>query len=216
MSNARFHKDHWKELIASAREKNAEQTDQGKGEESDGSTTPEKHPSQGARWATAGRLYREYFQRYRYVWLGVSLVVLTACLGMALAPDDRPNRVPVSGQVLLDDKPLTNAMIVLIPREGRSAVASLDEQGRFTLSCFGGEDGAIPGNYGIEIAMTKAPRKTDPPWPVPKMYTQHMTSGLSAEITKSTRDLVIRLTSETEEPPAQSPGDRAPPRADGK
>ena len=120
----------------------------------------------------------------------------------------------VSGQVLLDDKPLTNGMVMFIPQQGRSAVASLDAQGCFELSCFDKGDGAVPGSYRVAIAMAQAPGKDEPPWPVPSPYTNHLTSGLTAEINRSTRDLVFRLSSDLAEPAASGRATDAPLRPD--
>jgi hypothetical protein len=201
-------------LVAIAREKDTAKPGEAEMEPTGSATAPSPPAPSRSLGAASRRLYREYFQRYRYIWLGASLVVLTICLAVNIRPDERPRRVRVSGQVLLDDKPLTNGVVVLIPQQGRSAVATLDEEGRFTLSCYGKEDGAVLGSYGVEIAMAQVPGKDDPPWPVPSAYTNHRTSGLTAEITRSTRDLVFRLSSDLTEPLESGRATDAPLRPD--
>ena len=81
------HQGHWKELVALARGKNAQKPEEPQHEQT---ATPDKAgsaPQMGSRRDAARRFYREYFQRYRYVWLAASLVILAVCLGVTLGTD---------------------------------------------------------------------------------------------------------------------------------
>jgi hypothetical protein len=60
---------------------------------------------------------------------------------------------PVTGRVTYKDKPVAKASVSFTPVEGATPAASgvTDEDGRFTLSTFGIDDGALPGNYQVAI-----------------------------------------------------------------
>lgn len=76
------------------------------------------------------------------------LTLLSGCGGS----DDRPETVPVTGTVLYNGKPVEKA-IVSFSCEGapRSATGVTDAEGKFTLSTFGLNDGAIVGTHVITV-----------------------------------------------------------------
>jgi len=172
----------------------------------------EETAAQGFSLKTALHIFHEY----RYPALAVSVSLLVLCLLALNWPDHRPERVPVAGQVLIDEQPLTSGTVFFLPEGGgRPAVGRIDPNGRFTLACYDDADGAIPGRYRVEIApsslegeeLTVDPSREGTPsvgspttgevaWPVPERYLLAETSGLAVEITGPTRDLVIRLTTE--------------------
>ena len=73
---------------------------------------------------------------------------------------DRPETVPVTGTVLYNGKPVEKA-VVSFSCEGapRSAVGVSDAEGKFTLSTFGYNDGAIVGTHAVTVS--KADPKAD-------------------------------------------------------
>jgi hypothetical protein len=78
--------------------------------------------------------------------LGVMLfVLLPGC------SDGRPRRVPVSGQVLVDGKPLAFGFVRLIPHKGRPASGQVDKEGRFRLTTYTSNDGCTLGTHAVEI-----------------------------------------------------------------
>src|SRR3989304_8775852 len=81
------------------------------------------------------------------------LSAVSSCLGMSTVgcSDGRPDRVPVSGEVLIDGAPVTHGSIMFIPMGGRPAGGSIDSQGRFALSCYERKDGATTGVYRVKI-----------------------------------------------------------------
>jgi len=202
---------HWKELLAdqATRKKEgtetevkapvkkkaekkvqAEAAEQSEAEEADEDEAEFEDEDQVSRWKTALVL----FHRYRYPSLAVSLVILAISLFVAYGPDDRPYRVPVSGIVRIDGKPLTSGTILFIPEDGAHAsIGAISDMGRFTLTCFDGNDGAVPGSHRMEIAPSQAPEEGDPPWTVPQKYTNCETSGLTAVISGRTDDLLVNL-----------------------
>jgi hypothetical protein len=124
----------------------------------------------------------------------VAVYILTI-MGLALAGcgDDRPTRVKVSGQVLIDGQPLTFGHVRFVPKGARPSEGSLDENGRFTLTCYDGEDGAVPGVHRVEVAAGEPLSSTQMRWHAPKKYADFSTSGLEQEITGDTDSVVIEL-----------------------
>lgn len=131
---------------------------------------------------------------------------LVATAGLLLAgcgggDDGRPERVPVSGTVMYNGKPLENAGVTFVPKgEGkRSATGATDAQGRYRLTTFDTNDGAIIGNHDVAFYAVKddnrnpdgTPRysEEDPRWKPPKSiipdkYGDPRKSGLTKEVTK--------------------------------
>jgi hypothetical protein len=113
------------------------------------------------------------------------------CVGCS---DGRPDRVKVSGRVLIDGQPLTMGKIVFVPKGARPSAGSLDEQGRFTLTCYDGDDGVVPGTHQVMISAKEMISESKAKWFAPPKYADFRTSGLSYEITESTDDLLVELT----------------------
>lgn len=119
----------------------------------------------------------------------VVLLLLSGC------GDGRPQRVPVSGQVLLDGQPLTFGVIRFVPKGARASSGQIDPEGRFKLVCFDQQDGAVLGEHRIEVAVYKNDGESSTRWYIPKRYGNCATSGLVVNITGPTDDLVIELSS---------------------
>ena len=115
-------------------------------------------------------------------------VVLCGC------GDGRPDRVLVSGQVLIDGEPLTYGFIRFVPQGGRPAGGKLSDEGRFTLSCYDKNDGITPGKHRVEVDGSEWLSDRERKWHAPPKYFRYNTSDLIQEITKSTDSLVIQLT----------------------
>ncbi len=103
-------------------------------------------------------------------------------------------RVPVSGRVLIDGKPLRSGTVRFLPDAGPASAAMLDEQGRFTLLCYAGGEGAVVGSHRIEVAAGEVVGESDAKWHAPPKYADFRTSGLAVDITGPTDDLVLELT----------------------
>jgi hypothetical protein len=67
--------------------------------------------------------------------------------------------VRVDGVVLLDGKPLKDAMVTFVPEEGggRLAAGLTDEDGNFELTTGTSGDGALPGSYKVTVAVPPPP-----------------------------------------------------------
>lgn len=133
---------------------------------------------------------RSFFIRSPVAW-SVRFVALVALLGCG---DGRPNRVPVSGKVEIDGAPLRYGSIFFMPEHGRQSSGNLDRDGRFALSCYASNDGAVLGKHKIRILATETVSEATIKIHAPKRYQDVQTSGLSEEITVPKDSLMITLT----------------------
>jgi hypothetical protein len=121
-------------------------------------------------------------------------VLMTVSLLASGCSDGRPARVTVSGQVLIDGQPLTVGNIKFVPEGARPSSGKLDEAGRFTLTCYDGGDGVIPGRHRAQISAMEVVSASKVKWLAPPKYADFRTSELEYEITEPTADLKIELT----------------------
>lgn len=131
------------------------------------------------------------------LFAGAMLIVLLATVGCG---DGRPDLVPVSGQVLIDGKPLGYGFIRVVPENARAATGKLDTEGRFTLKTFEDGDGALCGVHSVSIIAGKSISDEETQWLAPEKYSQSETSGLTTEITEATDGLTINITWDGDKP----------------
>jgi hypothetical protein len=120
-------------------------------------------------------------------WL-VAAAVVSGC------SDGRPERVPVSGIVLIDGQPLTRGYIRIIPTDARAAGGEIGADGRFTLGTFEHADGCVVGMHAATVFSTEPLGGNAQRWLAPKKYADPATSGLTVDIKEATDALVINLT----------------------
>ena len=121
-----------------------------------------------------------------------------------------PKTVPASGIVTLDGQPVDGAQVVIVPAaEGTTGATGVtDANGRFSLRAFNEKDGAIPGEYKVQVSKTvevKLAGKAgsldggDPvrfDYGVPAKYTGAKTSGLTVTIPETgNKDIKLTLSS---------------------
>jgi hypothetical protein len=128
-----------------------------------------------------------YGNSSRFLLLGLGVVAALGC------GDGRPSRVPISGQVTIDGKPLAFGSVLFRPKNGRAAGGSLDANGRYVLSCFAKGDGAIVGEYSVGISGNEQLGETSQRWHAPKKYSDPATSGLTATVDEPRDDLNFDL-----------------------
>ena len=117
-----------------------------------------------------------------------------ACLACLTAGcDDRPERVPVSGKVLIDGKPLTYGTIMVIPEDARPAMGKIGPDGSFSLTCYEENDGSVTGQHQVSVTAVEALSGSSQKWHAPKRYSDANTSGLTVDISEPTDSLVINL-----------------------
>lgn len=88
-------------------------------------------------------------------WLSgaVCMVLLVGCSGATQDPN-RPKTYPVKGTVTHKGQPVEGAMVTFMAQtpEGRGATGRTDASGQFLLTTFGGNDGAMAGDYKISVS----------------------------------------------------------------
>jgi hypothetical protein len=126
-------------------------------------------------------------RKCRWLWAVALMAVVAGC------GDRRPARVPVSGSVLIDGQPLTRGNIKFVPETGRPSAGKIGEDGRFTLTCYDGNDGAIPGTHRVQVAANRIISDSKIEWFAPPTYADFRTSGIEVQIDEPTSDLKIEL-----------------------
>jgi len=146
------------------------------------------------------------FSAFRVVVYVVALGLL-APFGCSSKGSNLPKTVPASGVVTLDGKPVDGAQVVLIPAaEGTTGATGVtDSSGRFSLRAYPEKDGAIPGEYKVQVSKTievKLKGSVDGgdavrfDYAVPGKYTTADKSGLKVSIPDTgNRDINLALTS---------------------
>jgi hypothetical protein len=91
----------------------------------------------------------------RFSLCAVSLALLVA--GCSSAPGDRPELVPVSGTVVYNGKPIEGAEVAFWAEGApRPAKGLTDAEGKFSLSMFDFNDGAVPGANKVTVSKVAA------------------------------------------------------------
>ena len=80
------------------------------------------------------------------------LVALTLSVGCSGEDSNRPKTYPVSGTVKLNGNAVEGATVTFQLTEGKeNAIGSTDKSGKYTLSTFKPNDGAVTGQYKVSI-----------------------------------------------------------------
>lgn len=129
--------------------------------------------------------------RSRLPFLGVSLLLVAGCGG-----DGRPERLPVSGVVVIDGEPLTHGFVQVTPTGQRAAHGKIGPDGTFQLTTFEENDGCVPGRHAVAIIATESINASSQRWHAPKKYMSNKTSGLEIDVKADgpTDDVRIELT----------------------
>jgi len=67
--------------------------------------------------------------------------------------DSQPETAPAGGVVTFNGEPLANASVNFYPENGKSANGVTDDDGKFTLTTFKSNDGAIVGNHTATVTI---------------------------------------------------------------
>jgi hypothetical protein len=139
----------------------------------------------------------------------LALSLATAILLSAGCSDGGTATTPVSGKVTLKGSPVAGAQVTFMAEGApRAAIGTTDSQGRYQLTTFKPNDGAVVGKHTVTIvgpagtpaeAMSptnpsagyakamlgaSAPKKTEQVGGVPAKYADPKTSELRADVTK--------------------------------
>lgn len=131
-------------------------------------------------------------------------IILAACAILAILAggcgrDYGYQTAPVSGVVTVDGKPLEEGTVMFFPTEGKMASGFIGEGGKYSLSTYEPNDGAIVGECRISVQVITGAgeaneMKTPPPSPVPSRYGTPETSGLSCTVKAGeTNDVPLEL-----------------------
>ncbi len=133
--------------------------------------------------------------KFRQAWFSRSALVALAALLLSTAGCVRgPRIVPVSGQVLIDGKPLEHGFVQVIPEGYRAASGKIGPDGRFQLTTFAPNDGCAVGSHPATVIGVETINPTSQRWHAPKKYADPATSGLTVTIEGPTDSLTIKLT----------------------
>jgi hypothetical protein len=82
-----------------------------------------------------------------------SCLALSGCTG-----SDRPALAPVHGQVTFEGKPVADATVVFLsPGAPRPAVGTTDSSGKYQLTTFEPNDGAVVGTHVVTVKKIPSP-----------------------------------------------------------
>lgn len=144
--------------------------------------------------------------------LTVMALTVAGCGGGSGPP--LPDPVPASGSVTLRGEPLANALVQFIPDQGTPGPGSMaytDSSGKFELSTRMGSSlepvkGAIPGRYKVRVSLMTTPdgkpiepgSSTTPAdagavEKLPRSYSDHSDTVLSAEVKAGGDPVVLKL-----------------------
>jgi hypothetical protein len=120
--------------------------------------------------------------------LALATLVLSGC------GDGRPTRVPVSGTVLIDGKPLEHGDVRLLAKDHRVAYGQLGAGGKFQLSTYELGDGCVEGSHPVSISASEVLSATAIRWHAPKKYQNASTSDIVIDVSDSMQPVEIQLT----------------------
>ena len=119
-------------------------------------------------------------------WLTV--LALGVGIGAAgCANSDGAAAVPVSGTVTYQQKPVAKGSVQFVPDVGRGAFGVI-EDGKFTLSTYGNNDGAIPGKHKVAVISSEPDTKkrkdgdTSDKYLIPQRFASPESSGIKVGI----------------------------------
>lgn len=119
--------------------------------------------------------------------------VLLALVVGAGCSDGRPERVPVTGQVLIDGQPLKHGSIRFHASDHRPAYGELGPEGRFQLSTYELGDGCVLGSHAVSVNGAEMLGATSTRWHSPKKYRNARDSGLVVQVDESMEPVTINL-----------------------
>lgn len=131
---------------------------------------------------------------YRSMTLIRRAALLMALACFAGCGDGRPERVPISGQVLIDGKPLELGRVLVHVENHRPATGKVGPDGRFELSTYVKGDGCVLGTHQVTVNGGEVINANTIRWHAPPKYDSKNTSGLVIDVEEANEPKVIELT----------------------
>jgi hypothetical protein len=129
--------------------------------------------------------------RRLFLFGGLVALGLSSCKG-----DGRKPTVPVTGKVVLGDRPVANATVVFHPVGGEGPDEARPRgttraDGTFAVTTYDGNDGAPAGEYRVTVELWLSSGRGDegPTSRLPAKYARPDTSGLVATVAAGPNEL---------------------------
>ena len=149
--------------------------------------------------------------------IGIGCLLAATMIGCG---DGRPATTPVSGVVTFEGQPVRDATVVMMTvAGGRPATGVTDEEGRFVLTTFDKDDGAMLGEHVVTVVKKEMQikgttrvtnqqgdasgrddvsspvigYKTKIKWHLPEKYADPATSGLTIKVEPNMEPVQIEL-----------------------
>jgi hypothetical protein len=87
---------------------------------------------------------------------GVCLALIAIPLVLSLpgcGGEDVPETAEVTGVVLYKGQPVEGAVVTFTPQEGNPGTGRTGPEGRFVLTTYNAEDGAVPGTHTVTVQL---------------------------------------------------------------
>lgn len=127
---------------------------------------------------------------------GLIVLGFIVCVGCGGNQDgDLPSTVTVTGVVTYQGEPVPDASIMFYPKQGRKpATGRADESGKFQLSTFGDNDGAIPGEHKVTVnAFEKTSEGVSMKSSIPVKYSNPSSSPLTVKVSDAQEEIKLEL-----------------------
>jgi len=130
--------------------------------------------------------------------LSFLMIFTLGLVGCGGGGEDRPEVVPAKGRLVIGSDPVKNADVVFYPEAGgKPASGSTNDNGEFTLSTFGKDDGAPIGKHKVAV-NPKGPASNDADSikaaeaaksQIPEAANKEETTTITVEVKAGTEDL---------------------------
>ena len=131
---------------------------------------------------------------FRTTFTTICTVVLLALSATAGCQGSREGIVPVSGTVTIDGQPLSCGQVRILAKDQRTAMATIQSDGTFTMTSVKLGDGAPVGTHLATVSAVESLNEHANRWYAPKKYANKLSSELWVTIDGPTDDLKIELT----------------------
>ncbi|MBW3542412.1 MAG: hypothetical protein KY476_19275 [Planctomycetes bacterium] len=137
------------------------------------------------------------FDRPRRLMVALGLLLMCGCGGR---DPDRPATAPVTGTVTYNGKPLTEGTVTFVPQaKGNPATGQIGPNGRFTLTTYETNDGAVVGFHVVTVqvfaegALPGMEAETSDAPSIPAKYEDPATSDLLVEVKGEPNNIPLEL-----------------------